>query len=309
MKRFFFKGFLLFLAVSVTLLALNFFYVRTTYFSQKDDLSKFSDVPENLEIVNLGSSHGQCAFDYSELPLKGFNFSLSSQDFFYDLSILSQYQENLVPQAVVLIPVSLFSFGVEREEPDSTFQEINPRYYRFLRNDLIYEFSFKKALRYRVLPILSANGNLIRIVWDSSKSNRLAESRNLIASTEWEKVGKERAEFHISIFDETNFKENQNLLKQIVGFCREAGFHPILITTPLSKWYLDPIPTEIWGRFHDLVESVSGELDVPYLDYSQDPDFYEEMDLFLDTDHLNLTGRKLFTQKVFHELEPLFDKQ
>ncbi len=46
--------------------------------------SKFYNVPDEIEIANFGSSHGNEAFYYDDFGMTGFNFALSSQSVQYD---------------------------------------------------------------------------------------------------------------------------------------------------------------------------------------------------------------------------------
>ncbi len=73
-----------------------------------NDTDKFLHVPTELQVINLGSSHGLNGFDYSEASIKGYNMALAAQGFYYDYRILKQYSSHLVDEAVVLLPISYF---------------------------------------------------------------------------------------------------------------------------------------------------------------------------------------------------------
>lgn len=109
-KTFFSRLLLLVILLTIALISLNAIYAHTIKFT--GETGKFAKVPDDLELVNLGSSHGACAFSYDVIPqLKAFNFALSAQHLVYDYGFLKLYTPNLARKCVVLIPVSYFSFN------------------------------------------------------------------------------------------------------------------------------------------------------------------------------------------------------
>ena len=136
MKKFILKLILFSGLILGSLILLNFLYVRTEAYRTMNDMEKFYNVPDNLEIVNVGSSHGLYAFDYSELSLKGFNFALNSQNLFYDFQLLKQYQNHMIRgTTIVLISVSFFSLSFDLA--DAELMKRDQRYYRILDTGLI----------------------------------------------------------------------------------------------------------------------------------------------------------------------------
>ena len=58
MKRFFCKCGLLFIIAVVSVLVFNALYLRTNYWKSENDMNRFVGIPYNLELGNVGSSHG-----------------------------------------------------------------------------------------------------------------------------------------------------------------------------------------------------------------------------------------------------------
>lgn len=88
----------------------NYFFRKSKRFRDAFDYLKFVDViPQNLEVVNLGSSSGKYAFDYNSLKIKGANWALAPQTLYYDFVLLKQFHSYLRPGARVLIPLCPFS--------------------------------------------------------------------------------------------------------------------------------------------------------------------------------------------------------
>jgi len=302
MKKFILKLILFSGLIMGSLILLNSLYVRTQAYRTMNDMEKFYNVPDNIEIVNVGSSHGLYAFDWTEGKVNGFNFSLVSQDFYYDLKLLEKFSNRLVEDAIVIIPISYFSFDTDRKDKERDFQKMNGRYYSLLPPKEIYGFSIQDFLKYRVLPILSAGEKLKAIISDYTPKNNLTESNNVYEYSQLPEKGRERAQRHLANINKKYFQENMNYLEELIEFAQYKGFRPILITTPTTEWYFGNFSDEFLREFSSLINSIAAYYSIPYFDYSQDPSFRNKPELFLDTDHLNMSGRKVFTSRIIDDL-------
>jgi hypothetical protein len=65
--------------------------MQTNYWKLQNSVDKFNAVPHNIQLANLGSSHGTDGFDYTGIPYRTFNFALGGQHYPYDYAILNQY--------------------------------------------------------------------------------------------------------------------------------------------------------------------------------------------------------------------------
>ena len=83
-------------------------------------MQQFSNVPYELEIVNLGSTFAKHGFDYQLFGKRGFNFAGQPQPLKDDHAILAQYQDHLRPGAVVVVVVCPFGFSLYEytDQPD-----------------------------------------------------------------------------------------------------------------------------------------------------------------------------------------------
>lgn len=308
MKKLLLKLLLFSTLIFGSLIFLNFLYIRTETYETSNEVEKFYNMPYDLEIVNLGSSHGLYAFDWSQVPVNGFNFALNSQDFYYDLKLLEKFSNHLAKDAIIVIPVSYFSFSIDRHDKQSDFYRVEQRYYSILSPQEIYNFKMGDYLKNSVLPILSAGGKLKALLKDSPPENNLFKKINVYEYSQLSEKGKERAQYHLDLIKKDNYPENINYLKAIIKYCQNKGFRPVLVTTPFTEWYFKNFPDEFLQEFYSLVNSIAIEYDIPYFDYSQDPFFMRSPELFLDTDHLNLLGRQIFTVKFFNDLKNLLKK-
>lgn len=309
MKKIFLKVLLLFVLCAIFLSALNFMYMKTNFFKSENGLQNFFNVPDNLEIVNLGSSHGYNAFFYSVLPeLHGRNFSLPAQHFAYDYTILKLYKTHIKKGAIVLLPVSYFSFHYAL----NTRPDIRPRYYRILPNSAIPNASITEDFRYSIFPILSSSGNIIKIFNDypAANSNSLDTNSNentLDVSGIEDQVFRTYRNWSENMTDmkhDTSIvAENTATLIKMIELCQTEGFIPVLITTPLTRPLNERYTFFCKSDFFPMIEQVRAKTGNPlYLDYSHDARFVDDFSLFHDCNHLNKTGGGFFTRIVYDDL-------
>jgi len=302
MKKFVLKLILFSGLILGSLVLLNFLYVGTEAYRTMNDMEKFYNVPDNLEIVNFGSSHGLYGFDWSQEQVNGFNFSLVSQDFYYDLRLLEKFSGHLAEGTIVIIPISYFSFDTDRNDEEGDFQKMNGRYYSLLAPREIYDFELQDYIKNCLLPVLSAGRKLINIISDHQPENNLTKSINLYEFSQLPEKGRERAHQHLELINKTNHQENINYLKELIEYSQSKKFKPVLITTPTTEWYFRNFSDEFLLEFSSLVKAIAADYSIPYLDYSQDVSFRNKPELFLDTDHLNAIGRKIFTSRIIDDL-------
>ena len=109
------------------------------------DVVKFSTlgiyVPE-VQIGNLGSSHGAYDFNYDALTERGyqcFNFANTSQSYNYDYAVLKEFGSYLTEDSILFIPVSYFSFNNEVVN-DAEREAMSIRYYHCLSPENIPDY-------------------------------------------------------------------------------------------------------------------------------------------------------------------------
>ena len=304
MKRFLTRSILFILIGIGILIALNNRYTQTNRYRSLNDVEKFRSVPDGIEICNIGTSHGMNAFYYEDINMQGFNFALPSQGFHYDHRVLMQYAGKIRENAVVLIPVSYVSFHIGLD--DDALENQNPRYYAFLDKEFIEKFNYFDYIRYRKLPVLSAGENIMAIFTDKKSVKNMWEIRrkSRFEKSELTEEAIKKAQLHLSYIEKgsSNIDGNIRELQNIVEFCRDNSFMPILVTTPFTEQYNVCFTESDLEIFHGLVNGFAERNAVEYLDYSHDEKYSRNHDLFRDADHLNLTGRKMFTEEIIGDL-------
>ena len=304
MKNFFGKSIVLFLLLISTIAFLNFLYTNTNYWKNNVS-SKFLDVPENIQLANVGSSHGINSFDYSDVSYRGFNFGLSDQRFLYDYAIIKQYAGKFDKNAVLLIPISYF----EITQIKSNFKDQRARYYHFLDKENMDFYSIQEKILFTRIPVLTAGQTFKFIIKDQPPTPVLKVTKepeltrhSINRHRKW--TSDRRADIENR---EKGFAHNKSLVSQIVEFCYAHDIQPVLITTPITS-AMNNIFREKTPDFFDDFYRFTSELQeaypsLPYLDYSHDPRFENDFSLFRDSDHLNINGAKKFTSVVVSDLQ------
>lgn len=303
MKRFISKLIIIFLLLVI----INLLYIRTNYWKSENNVNKFDDVPYNLELGNVGSSHGLWDFKYDSVPqIKAFNFALSSQAYYYDLQLLKKYFDHFEKNGVVLILISYFDIT---RFPDYSMHR--SRYYRILPKSSLDSWSLYEYICFKVFPIFSAKQKLLKIFHDipvevmSPYYNRTTymdeKSLYKFCVKEHQRWTTPEAEG-----GRESYEMNLSEVSKMIDFCYAHELTPVLVTTPvtdvLNEIYekdIDFFPTfEQFSK--DLLNKYPGLI---YLDYSRDEYFSKKHELFFDSDHLNNMGADEFTRTVIQDLQ------
>ena len=326
------KNFIVKCVLSVCIVFCCLFYLDMMY-EQKvstgmSEVNVFRFVPENIQIANVGSSHGQCDFNWDVLArergYETFNFALTSQSFLYDYSLINMHREDFAPGSILFIPVSYFSFNEEATDPADQ-EAISVRYYRILSPQYNPDYSLYKDLVAVRFPILSAGDEIFElfkppIIFPSLSENKknvvyAAEARPEISQAEeiygaetvqdFEAKGLARYRRHFEN-RETYFEEDKKQdLISLITLCKENGITPVLITTPFTVYYNQHVPADFLYEFYTVINDIALEYGVSYYDYSHDERFQTNLKYFSDADHLNPDGAIYFTNLLTEEVAEL----
>lgn len=270
----------------------------------------------NFDIVNLGSSGGKWAFDYSDLDIKAMNWAQQPQTLLEDYNLLRHYHSILRKGGYVLIIIMPFS-GLNKETGlMDAFKYVNLD----CQGEPIQPFLYKEACRYARYPILfkkqAAKALIKYILGKERKSDKYAHTKvthNPMSSTQLEEDAKRwidgwKRQFGIDDFKAPLTPKNMagreyrvNLMRQLVDFCAERGYKPVYVIPPVTK-HLGKYFTSKFQKLYiyDFLQQI--DRDVQTLDYSKDVELMED-DLYFNSFFLNARGRKLFTAKVLKDLK------
>lgn len=265
-----------------------------------------------VEIANVGSSHGAYDFNYSDLTGAGFscfNFGNVSQTYAYDLALLKEYGAYLDDGCVLFIPVSYFSFNNETVN-ESEAQALSVKYYHCLSPKNIPDYDLFTDIVTARFPILSAGEDLVKLLPDkltvfAKETDSDEAEMDEAAVAEFAERAAARFDRHFNNKANYFLPEREEQLREIIAYCKEHGITPVLITTPFSVYYNAQVPEAFLDRFHSTVNQIASDTGVSYYDYSHDGRFTENLTLFSDSDHLNEEGADYFLEILAVEVEEL----
>lgn len=301
--------------ICIPAIAVLIIYILNKPYQQIDD-EKYMDLWDlrmlgnqinDIEIANIGSSHGAYDFVYDELEEEGyscFNFGNVSQTFNYDYAMLQEYGQYIDEGCVLFIPVSYFSFNNEVVN-DTEAQALSVKYYHCLSPKNVPDYDLFTDIVTTRLPILSAGEDILKLLPDINLSIIALAADDGINAEEFARRAQDRYDRHFNNKDEYFLPERIEELYDIIDYCKEHEITPVLITTPFSKYYRDLVSDEFLQEFDETVTKIATDTGVNYYDYSYDPRFRGNLDYFSDSDHLNETGAAYFMEILLEEIPEL----
>lgn len=271
------------------------------------DVAKFSSLGiqyTQVQVGNLGSSHGAYNFDYTPLTERGFscfNFANTSQSFNYDYAVLKEFGSYMTPGSVLFIPVSYFSFNNEVTNAEEA-EAMSVRYYHCLSPKNIPDYDPFIDIITNRLPILSAGEDIVKLFPNLQLSIIALAAENEVDTAVFAARAQERYSRHFDNKKEYFLPERIEDLYNIINYCKEHDITPVLVTTPFSKYYRDLVADEFLNEFEETVTKIADDTGVNYYDYSYDARFRGNLTYFMDADHLNTEGAVYFMQILMEEV-------
>ena len=293
----------------------SLYFLSWLYSNFVNDMSvKFLELERknirNLKIINVGSSHTTYGIKYPK-NLDGYNMGLQSQTFYYDFEILKNYYKNLSKNCIVIIPISIFSFYSGYD-----IKYISPNYITFLSSKVLIGINKNEYILGKYFSITQPFTNVFKIfkyIYISIKKGVFNKKyviyeKNLSLEAK-QKTAIKTSLGHLGITDK-KYSHDKNIginkLKEILNFCEEKGFKPVLISTPQTYLYNEQIGDRNYQeRIYDNIKEVENQLNKEYLylDYSHDERFINNLEYFSDDDHLNEKGAEYFTPILLNDIK------
>lgn len=312
---FYISIFLILLIAGVLYFFVNNRFKKTNHYkNQFVDSFKFKiEIPLNLDVVNLGSNQPKFAFDYADCGLSGMNWAVGPQSLDYDFRLLKQYHSYLKEDALVLIPICVFGFFLYELKNKSA----NFKYYPFLQPSLIKNYSSRTKFFYIDNPVLTAKRSLISLIKDIPENKQLEITSNPMNDEKivqdanywingWKKQFSIKDLNSIVLSDENkmSIEKNVKILEEMIAFCLERGYRPIMLLLPVTDELSDQIPDVFVDKYIlDKIQQAN-EKNIPILNYLKDNRF-KSRDLYFNSFFFNKQGRQIFTKQVIADLAAL----
>lgn len=312
MKKFLIKTAIFFLVLATPLIVLNVLYTNTNFYRSMNELYFLKNHPQQIELLNLGNSHEKAGLRYSRFyDGTAHNFATSSQPFFYDYNVLRHVSDSIAPGATVIIPVSYFDWFYNWQR---LFTEdvaaYNKRYYSMLPPQYMFNYDFEEHVKYGILPVLTAKENLKYIREDISLPQLDAPDMRMVGDN-IERVARYKANsWKTEVMAQANtpaweqaIADNSASFRQIVQYCYEQGWTPVVVSLPVTDQLTALFSEEFMAEFDAVTkENVSAFPELLYFDYSRDSRFSSNLEFFRDSDHLNSAGGDALTQQLLLDL-------
>lgn len=279
---------------------------------KNDELKKrFSNIPDNLDAVNLGSGPSYYDFDWFAIPeVSGYNIAISPEDFRYDARIIKHYGSHIKMGGVVIVVVCPLSFGKNDYLYKDSFSE---KYVSILPASDVDLPKWKYSI-YKKLPIsLKCKNFILRVssglcrrlkkLFLRKKIDALSPVDAMVKG--WVSDNKYLSNLTDSAQAEyyrDTFKEKKNDLKKVIDNCRIHGLRPVILIPPMSGELRANISNEFIKSFvyDNLISTVNG--DTPILDYIDDKRFKDE-NFYTNGLFLTPEKQKDFTRTVWEDIK------
>lgn len=296
MKRFFIKLTIIILFVILLFIPVNQFVKNSYDYNIDNAILAFKENPYPVDIINVGASHSMYGYYFKPTGLSHLDLALPAQTIQYDFKLLREYGKYLKPGGVVIVSISQITFA--------NFETKNiGNYYRILDRTEIEPFSLIDYYSYLYLPGTNSDS------FNSALSRELRKYR-WNSHQPWANNGKnysgrkyERVEAQYKEAVENNsIEQNMKQLKEIVDYSKEKGYQVILTMEPVHQSYQEYFNEEVMNRLvFQYLKAL--KLDVPFLNYMNDPRFANNKEYFSNADHLNSKGRKKYSWIVYKDLK------
>lgn len=272
-----------------------------------------------LQVVNTGSGSGMHNFNYEGIPIKGFNFALGPQSLVHDFNILKNYFSYFQKNCTVLIPICPFSGLVVKYNKEHNF-----KYYPMLHPATISNFDESERTKayqlyrspFSVIPkecVIKTTREFMRKFLSIVKRNlkkiviRKTVPKNHQKSAD-DLIKGWKAQFSITELSApissshiSEIKSRKETLCEMLDFCTERGFKPVVVMPPMHSSLYNQIPEAFKLQYiKPLVDAVINK-GYAFIDYSRDSRFLSDS-YYASALFLNDLGAKYFTKQLLTDL-------
>ncbi|MBD5148296.1 MAG: SGNH/GDSL hydrolase family protein [Oscillibacter sp.] len=313
MKTLFWKCALLCLTAAAVLFAGSLAYWRTETFQELErveDTVRFRDMPEEIDIAVVGTSHGEDAFQYPPEGCSFFNFSLAAQTPQYDAAMLRQFGDRIPEGGLVVLTLSYMSpYWTCTEE---AFESRQPRYYRILSPENMVDGSLSRWVLTRAFPLLTLDPpEIVEALFGPPPEHSVTREEVGLRQLPQDTIPSEQERIlrdHWTLIEPSYPEVNPVMWEayhEMLDLCARRGWQAVLATPPYPAEYSACFPEGFYEEFRAKAEELAEEYGVPYLDYSHHPDYAASHQLFKNLDHLNFQGAERFDRQFFADVEAL----
>ncbi|MBQ7944530.1 MAG: hypothetical protein IJ326_10780 [Lachnospiraceae bacterium] len=320
MKKFLVRVCIMGSILMALLLGLNVLYINTDYYKNLNDMKKFSEVPEHIDVVNFGASHSASAFNWSGYEeFNGVNMALGSQTVVYDEAFFDYYVDRMDENTTVILEV-MFKTLYEQEPNEKPYPTNITRYYQVLPSKYIKQWNLVDAIQYKYIPVLGNRENIVsKIVNDWMKKEDVKSEFELQQEVAGELTGEptqvlsgwaedamnaegqRRASVFMELSGDQSHGEQYEAFIRIIEKCQARNIQVVLVSAPTLPCFYESFSDSFMDKFYADMQEICEKYNLEYYDYTGDERFLQDYRWYSDTDHLNGYGSVLFTEEFLND--------
>ena len=272
----------------------------------------FENNLNNIEILNLGSSHGIYDINPFYFSYQGFNAAIEAQSLYFDKRILLKYIDKMPKLKMVIIPISYHTFLSENltkhNDIDRDFFYLH--YWNIEHKDLpiidVRRFSITSIYSY------SALANIIRLGFKIDLDSNLEKTGfshfdnfNPLKYIS-DSSGKKHVREQEKSFDSSKLIYIVNDFEDMLKELKKRNIKIVVLTTPVFHTYSDHCNYNYLEMKKNILLEKQEKYNYYIFDYFTDKRFTIED--FMDNDHLKITGATKFSKIIDSEIiKPILD--
>lgn len=294
---------------------LNALYFLTCHYrGSVQPFRVFSDIFDELQIVNIGSGPALFAFDWESANIRGLNLAVWPEDFRYDYKMLRHFFGCRRRQCqIVILGISILSFAKNKYLASADFSE---RYVHILPQQEVELSAYKYYLE-KYFPLLSRPRRIKPII---KMLLHMEEPYKMPFCEETEEDVKRKLAdemIHGWICDNPPLKDLQDIstvssfaedflvnrknVDSIYDYCQEKGFECYAVVCPVSEYIRTQFSQAFLDKF--LYENLQ-KLKIPkdHILLHLDDNEFAGMENYLNGLFLTKSAQSKFTYNVIDEL-------
>lgn len=288
----------------------EFFYKHTDSYKRRY-LSGFahlySDIPDGLEIINLGSGPGLRGISYEYCRLKGYNFSTAPQNFENGFKLLKRFTNKIKSGAIIIILIMCpMSFGRNKDKYSPSYSD---KFYGLLAPSEIEGYSLFRAFKL-------GHPLLMRLLAKIRRRSSRQEQVNHVKADKQEAklppvVSTWLREFELNNLTDPSqakahsltFREKINVLEHEIEYCHVHNWKPVIVIPPIPETTRGYISSEFIKAFTlENIQALAKRFpDLRVLNYYDDTRITHDM--FQDSIFLNAWGKEAFSKILFSDID------
>jgi hypothetical protein len=259
---------------------------------------KEANILKSVDAMIMGSSHAYRGYDIRRFyPHKFFNFGSTAQSPDSTYYLLKEFVPKLKPKLVIinLFPVNLHSSGMESYFDLSKNKDFSPQH-------VSYGLSLKSIMALNLL-----NESILgKYLFKFNYKNTMRDNEEYINGG-YVKTLKNRQSFDLDEYPKqnlSNLKRQLSYVKSTISYLKSENVNILLLTQPVTKELRNFLP--YYSDSINEIEKIAKKEKINYLHFTEKDFGLSKNFHYLDYDHLNKDGVKIYNKKLKEIINNLY---